>query len=235
MSCHRYSEEVRLAKVFIIDKQPLFRQGVRATLAGMPDLEISGEADADESALTEIESSPPDVVLLGANSAPANGLELCRTIKRRLPSVAIIILTPQPADEQLFQAIKAQAAAYLSKDVNADELAQIIKRCTSGEHPINESLTARPKVAEQILNQFQELSRERETANLISPLTPRETEILNYVARGYLNKQIAEVLTVSEQTVKNHITSILRKLNANARTHAVVIAIKKGLVTISKE
>jgi len=90
-------------------------------------------------------------------------------------------------------------------------------------------------VAEHILNQFQELLSERETANLISPLTPRETEILNYMAQGYLNKQIAEVLSVSEQTVKNHITSILRKLNANARTHAVVIAIKKGLVTISKE
>lgn len=139
-----------MAKVFIIDQQPLFRQGVRASLAGMPDLEISGEADVDESALTKIESSPPDVVLLGSNSTPANSLELCRTIKRHLPSVAIIILTPQPADEQLFQAIKAQAAAYLSKDVNADELEQIIKRCTNGEHPINESLTARPKVAEHI-------------------------------------------------------------------------------------
>ena len=235
MACHRYSEEVRLAKVFIIDQQPLFRQGVRASLSDMTDLEISGEADADESALTRIESSPPDVVLLGANSAPTDGVELCRTIKRHLPSVAIIVLTPQPTDEQLFQAIKAQAAAYLSKNVNADELAQVIKRCTSGEHPINDSLTARPKVAEHILQQFHELSRERETATLISALTPRETEILNYMAHGYLNQQIADTLDVSEQTIKNHVTSILRKLNANARTHAVVIAIKRGLITISKE
>ena len=90
-------------------------------------------------------------------------------------------------------------------------------------------------MAEQILQQFQELSRERETATFISPLTPRETEILNYMAQGYLNKQIADALNVSEQTIKNHITSILRKLDANARTQAVVIAIKKGLVTISKD
>jgi len=229
------SEEDKMAKIFIIDQQPLFRRGVRASLAGMADLEISGEADADEKALTMIESSPPDVVLLGTSSASTDSLELCHTIKRRLPSVAIIILTSQPEDDQLFQAIKAQAAAYLSKDVNADELAQVIRQCTSGEHPINESLTARPKVAEQILQQFYELSRERETATLISPLTPREMEILNYMAQGYLNQQIADKLDVSEQTIKNHVTSILRKLNANARTQAVVIAIKKGLVTIARE
>ena len=224
-----------MAKVFIIDKQPLFRQGIRASLSSMPNIEITGEAYADLRAPTLIENSPPDVVLLGTNSTPDDGLDICNMIKRRLPSVAVIILTSQPEDAQLFQAIKARASAYLSKDINAEELAQVIQQCSYGEHPINESLTARPKVAEHILNQFQELSSERETANLISPLTPRETEILNYVAQGHLNKQIAEVLSVSEQTVKNHITSILRKLNANARTHAVVIAIKKGLVTIDKE
>ena len=224
-----------MSKVFIIDHQPLYRQGIRASLLGTPDIEITGESDADLGSTSLIESSPPYVVLLGTNSTPDDGLDLCNIIKRRLPSVAVIILTSQPADEQLFQAIKARASAYLSKDVNAAELKQVIKQCSYGEHPINETFTARPKVAEHILQQFQELSREKETATLISPLTPRETEILNYVARGYLNKQIAGALNVSEQTVKNHITSILRKLNANARTHAVVIAIKKGLVTVGKE
>jgi len=224
-----------LTKVFIIDQQSLFRQGIRASLSHMPDIEVLGGANVDEEVLSTIETSPPDVVLLGLNATSFDSLKLCHTIKQRLPSVATIILTPQPQDEQLFQAIKAQASAYLSKDVNADELARAIKRCAQGEHPINESLTDRPKVAEQILRQFQELSREKEAATFISPLTPKETEILNYMAQGYLNKQIAMVLSVSEQTIKNHITSILRKLNANARTHAVVIAIKKGLVSITKE
>jgi len=224
-----------LTKVFIIDQQPLFRQGIRASLSHMPDIEISGEANVDEKVLSTIETSLPDVVLLGVNATLLDSLELCHAIKQRTPSVATIILALQPQDEQLFQAIKAQASAYLGKDVNADELAQAIKRCAQGEHPINESLADRPKVAEQILRQFQELSREKEAATFISPLTPKETEILNYMAQGYLNKQIAMVLSVSEQTIKNHITSILRKLNANARTHAVVIAIKKGLVSITKE
>jgi DNA-binding NarL/FixJ family response regulator len=224
-----------LIKVFIIDGQPLFRQGIRSSLSQMPDIEVSGEADVDETVLSTIEISPPDVVLLGAKTNFLDSLKLCQVIKQRLPTVAAIILTPQLADDQLFQAIKAHASAYLSRDVNANELAQIIRRCAHGEHPVNESLLDRPKVAEQILQQFHELSREKETATFISPLTPRETEILDYMAQGYLNKQIAEVLNVSEQTIKNHVTSILRKLNANARTQAVVVAIKKGLVSITKE
>ena len=224
-----------MIKIFIIDQQPLFRQGIRVSLSHTTDIEESGEADINEEILSTIETSPPDVVLLGTNATFLDSLKLCQTIKQRLPSVATIILTPQLEDKQLFQAIKAQASAYLSRDVNVNELTQAIRRCACGEHPINENFAARPKVAEQILQQFHELSRERETATFISPLTPRETEILDYMAQGYLNKQIAEVLSVSEQTIKNHITSILRKLNANARTHAVVIAIKKGLVSISRE
>ena len=224
-----------MTKIFIIDQQPLFRQGIRASLSHLTDIQVSGEADVDQGVLSTIETSPPDVMLLGTNTAFLNSLKLCHAIKQRLPSVATIILTPQPEDEQLFQAIEAQASAYLCRDINPDELALIIRRCAHGEHPINENLADRPKVAEQILEQFHKLSREKAAATFISPLTPRETEILNYMAQGYLNKQIAGVLDVSEQTIKNHITSILRKLNANARTHAVVIAIKKGLVSITKE
>jgi DNA-binding NarL/FixJ family response regulator len=224
-----------MIKVFIIDNQSFFRQGIRASFANMTDIEISGDADTDGSLLPLIEASLPDVVLLGTNSAVIDSLQLCQDIKRRLPSVATIILTPQPEDKQLFLAIKAQAAAYLSKDISSDGLVRIIRRCANGEHPINETLTDSPRVAEQILEQFQELARERETATFISPLTPRETEILNYMAQGLLNKQIASALNVSEQTIKNHITSILRKLDANARTQAVVIAIKKGLITINRE
>ena len=222
-------------KVFIADQQPLFRRGVHASLTQASDMEVLGESDVGEEMPSAIENSPPDVVLVGVNASYSNSLKLCRTIKRRLPSVAIIILTPQPEDDQLFQAIKAQASAYLSKGVDADQLAQTIRRCAHGEHPINESLTDRPKVAEQILQQFHDLSREKEAATYISPLTPKEMEILNYVAQGYLNKQIGDALNVSEQTIKNHVTSILRKLNVNARTQAVILAIKKGLVSISTE
>jgi len=108
-----------------------------------------------------------------------------------------------------------------------------VERTAHGEHPINESLANRPRVAEKVLSQFQKLSWQKDTEDIMSPLTPREIEILDYVARGFLNKQIAIELGISEQTIKNHVTSILRKLNANARTEAVVLAIKQGMITIS--
>ena len=220
-------------KVFIISPQSLFRQGVRHSLNSMSEIEISGEAEVDDETLLTIESSLPDVALVDIDNTSDNGLRLARRIKQRLPSIGVIVLTSNPDDNQLFQVIKAQATAYLSKETTADQLTDTVKRVARGEHPINESLTSRPKVAEQVLHYFQELSWGREAEAIMSPVTPRELEILNYMAQGYLNKQIALTLEISEQTVKNHVTSILRKLNANARTQAVVEAIKQGLITIS--
>ena len=225
-----------MAKVFIIDEQSMYRQGIRAAVARMHDVEIAGEGDLTDAVMVPIDSHMPDVVVMGADSAFTECLRLCRLIKQRAPSVSIILLSGDgQQDEQVFQAIKAQASAFHGRNVSADELSRAIARCALGEHPINETLTTRPHVAEQILQQFRELSREKETASFMSPLTPKEMEVLKYMAEGYLNKQIADKLDVTEQTIKNHITSILRKLNANARTQAVVIAIKKGLVILSKD
>jgi two-component system response regulator DegU len=219
-------------KVFILSSQSLFRQGVRQSLDGAKGIEISGESEVNEGVLAEMESSLPDIVLVDIDAPAENGLKLARKIRQRLPNIGVVVLTSTPEDEQLFQAIKAQAAAYLSKEVTAEQLFNTVKRTADGEHPINESLAARPKVAEQVLHHFQELSLGKGTEAVIAPVTPREREILTYMAQGYLNKQIAFTLKISEQTVKNHVTSILRKLNANARTQAVVEAIKQGLVTI---
>jgi len=220
-------------KVCIISPQSLFRQGVRHSLTGVSGMEISGEAEVEDEALSAIESSLPDVALVDIDTPSDSGLRLARKIRQRLPNIGVIMLTSNPDDAQMFQAIKAQAAAYLSKEVTADQLIDVVKRTARGEHPINESFTSRPKVAEQVLRHFQELPWGKGAETLISPVTPREREILNYMAKGYLNKQIALALSISEQTVKNHVTSILRKLNANARTQAVVEAIKHGLVSIS--
>ncbi|MBN1152016.1 MAG: response regulator transcription factor [Dehalococcoidia bacterium] len=225
-----------MAKVFIIDEQPMYRQGIRAALARMHDVEIAGEGDLTDAVLVPIDAQMPDVVIMGADTAFMECLRLCRSIKQRAPSVSTILLSGDgQQDEQVFQAIKAQASAFHGRNVSADELSRAIARCARGEHPINETLATRPRVAEQILEQFHELSREKETASFMSPLTPKEMEVLKYMAEGYLNKQIADKLDVTEQTIKNHITSILRKLNANARTQAVVIAIKKGLVVLPKD
>jgi two-component system response regulator DegU len=220
-------------KVSIISPQSLFRQGVRHSLAGMSSIEIISEAEANDEALSAVESSLPDVVMVDIDSPSDGGLKLARQIRQRLPNIGVIVLTSTPDDDQLFQAIKAQAAAYLSKDITADELVNTVKRAAKGEHPINESFVSHPKVAEQVLHHFRELPLGQGAESFVSPVTSREQEILNYMAKGYLNKQIALALEISEQTVKNHVTSILRKLNANARTQAVVEAIKHGLVSIS--
>ncbi|HUU64639.1 MAG TPA: response regulator transcription factor [Dehalococcoidales bacterium] len=219
-------------QVIIVSQQFLFRQGIEHALSEMKDVIISATAEVNDEVLSIIDTLPPDVALVDIDAQNDSGLKLARKIKQRLPSIGVIVLTSNPEDAQLFQALKAQAVAYLSKEINPDELIHTIRRVARGEHPINENLTARPKLAEQVLHQFQELSWRSETEGFIAPLTPREMEILNYIAQGYLNKQIAAELDISEQTIKNHVTSILRKLNANARTEAVVVAIKQGLISL---
>jgi two-component system response regulator DegU len=220
-------------QVFVISQQSLFQQAIEHSLAETEDIAICGTMGLNDDVLKVIDNLPPDVALLDIDGPSDIGLDLARKIKQRSPNIGVIVLTSNPDDNQLFLALKAQAVAYLSKEVTANQLSEIVRRVARGEHPINESLTSRPKVAEHVLHQFQELSSRSESEAFISPLTPREIEILQYIAQGYLNKQIAAELGISEQTIKNHVTSILRKLNANARTEAVVVAIKQGLITIN--
>ena len=220
-------------QVFVISQQSLFQQAIEATFSDTEDIVIIGTTSVNSDVLKAIDNLPPDVALLDLDGPSDSGLELGRKIRQRSPNIGVIMLTSNPEDSQLFQALKAQAVAYLSKEVTAEQLIEVVRRVSRGEHPINESLTTRPKVAEHVLQQFQELTTRSEAEAFISPLTPREIEILQYIAQGYLNKQIAAELGISEQTIKNHVTSILRKLNANARTEAVVVAIKQGLIKIS--
>ena len=220
-------------QVFILSQQSLFRQGAELSLSSAKDIEVSGAAEVNDEVLSAIDNLPPDVAIVDIDAPSDSGLTLARRIKQRLSNIGVVVLTSNPNDTQLFQALKAQASAYMNKEITADQLVDIIRRVARGEHPINESLTIRPNVANQVLRQFQELSWRSEDEAFISPLTSRETGILKYIAQGYLNKQIAAELDISEQTIKNHVTSILRKLNANVRTEAVVIAIKQGIISIS--
>jgi two-component system response regulator DegU len=219
-------------QLFIASQQHLFRQGIEHSLSKEEDIEISGSGEINGDILSDVDVVPPDVVIVDLAGAADTGLSLARKIKRRTPNIAVIVMSQEPNDAELFEVLKAQAAAYIHKEIRAEELIDIIRRVATGEHPINESLTTRPQVAEQVLHQFQELSWRDEAGEYIAPLTSRETDILSYIAKGYLNKEIAGELGISAQTIKNHVTSILRKLNANARTEAVVIAIKRGLISL---
>jgi DNA-binding NarL/FixJ family response regulator len=220
-------------QVFVISQQSLFLQAIEHTFVDTDDIVIIGSTGVGSDVLKAIDNLPPDVALLDLDGPSENALDLARKIKQRSPNIGVVVLTSNPDDNQLFLALKAQAVAYYSKEITGEQLVEAVRRVSRGEHPINESLTTRPKVAEHVLQQFQELTSRSEAEAFISPLTPREIEILEYIAQGFLNKQIAAELGISEQTIKNHVTSILRKLNANARTEAVVVAIKQGLIKIS--
>jgi two-component system, NarL family, response regulator DegU len=218
--------------VMIVSTQVMFRTGVEITLSSEPDIKIIDSVDFSNGIEYSVENLPPDIAVVDIDGAENTGFDIALRLKQRLPNIATIIFTSYPDDEHLFLALKAQAAACLSKEATTDEIISTIRCLVQGEYPINDSLHDRPKVAEHVLEKFQELASQSDIGDMVSPLTRRETEILEYISRGFLNKQIASELDISEQTIKNHVTSILRKLNANARTEAVVIGIKRGIISI---
>jgi len=218
--------------VMVIDEQALFRAGVRQALSQQADFEIL-ECDPTEDPLAVIEATLPNIALLGCRLTAHNGMDLGRKIARYFPNTKVIMLSPDPDDEELFEVIKTSAVACLNKNTSGDELLNTIKRACNGEYPINESVMTRPKIARHVLRQFEDFaSMGKAMETLVTPLTTRETQILNYIANGNTNKQIASILQISEQTIKNHVSAILRKLNANDRAHAVVLAIRHGWISI---
>jgi len=218
--------------VMVIDEEAFFRAGVRQALSRQPDFEIV-DCDPGDSPLDMIDSTLPNVALLGSALGEHSGLELGRKIARYYPNTKVIMLSPNPDDEELFEVIKTAAVACLNRNTAAEELSNTIRRASRGEYPINESLMTRPRVAQQVLKQFKDISSMGEgIETVIAPLTRRETQILNYVAGGNTNKQIADILSISEQTIKSHVSAILRKLNANDRAHAVALAIRNGWITL---
>jgi DNA-binding NarL/FixJ family response regulator len=215
----------------IIDEEAFFRVGVRQVLSQEADFKVL-DCDPNQDPLQLIDANLPDVVLLGSNLASHNGLDLGARISRFYPNTKVIMLSPNPDDEQLFQVIKTAAVACLNRNSATEELIGTIRRASRGEYPINETVLSRPRVAGRVLEQFQDTSSIAKTIEaVVAPLTNRETQILNYIAEGNTNKQIAHALGISEQTIKSHVSAILRKLNANDRAHAVALAIRKSWIS----
>ncbi len=227
---------VRRLRVVLVDDHPLYRQGVAHALTGVRDIQVVGEAGDGQTAIQLTDQLAPDVLITDINLPGLNGLEVTRVVRRRNPNVAVVVLTMHEDDEQLFNAIRAGAAAYAIKDIGPERLVELIRRAGRGEYLINETLLGRPMVACRVLRQFEKLATDNEGAEAIfAPLTGRELEILDCIARGLSNKEIAQSLNISDQTVKNHITSILRKLAVNDRTQAVIHALKRGWIKIPDE
>lgn len=229
--------------VIIIDEQPLFRAGIRAALQRMGDCEIVGESTDILDVLELARTHTPDVALVDAGLTTADPLEIARQARHIAPRMAIIILTPSEDEERLFQSIKVGAAAYCTRDITPEELIESVRKVSQGEYLINDDVLSKPQLANRVLETFRKITvpdeeeasnnhsgGEAKGDNSYSPLSSREVEILDYIARGNSNKEIAKSLKISDQTVKNHITSILKKLSVSDRTAAVVHALRHGWI-----
>ena len=219
--------------VMIVDDHPLMLQGLQKVLAAEPDIAVIGAATDGEEALETARRLTPDVVLLDINLPTMNGMQVARQLKADLPNIAVIMLTAYHDENQVFHAVRAGASAYYPKDVTVDKLLDAIREVSQGNYVIEENVLSKPELAEWITERFEEIGAFWEGAeDMFMPLSDREMEILELITRGMSNKQVALELGISHQTVKNHMTSILRKLAVNDRTQAAVYALRKGWVRL---
>ncbi len=221
-------------RVMIVDDHPLFRAGLHRVLELEPDLEIVGEAANGQEALDKARALKPRVILMDVNLPNLNGLQVTRELTASRQDVAVIILTAYHDDEQMLHAIRAGSSAYFPKDVDPKELIRAIHQVSEGKYVLNDAVLAKPQVATWLLEQFAQTSiAATDDAELaFQPLSAREMEILTCITHGKSNKEIARQLGISCQTVKNHMTSILRKLAVNDRTQAAIYALKHGWIRL---
>jgi DNA-binding NarL/FixJ family response regulator len=214
-------------RVLLADDQALFRRGINAVLNGEADIEVVAEADNGKAAIEDAIDLAPDVVLMDVRMPNGGGIEAARAIKSACPSTAILMLTISDEEDDLYEAIKAGASGYLLKEVSVATVAGAIRNVTQGESFLS------PSMASKLLLEFNALlRREQQTqdATSLSPLTQRESEVLRHVAMGHTNRQIAEVLAISENTVKNHVRNILEKLHLHDRMEAAMYAVEARLL-----
>ena len=202
-------------RVLIVDDHPLFREGVVAVLKGQPDMSFVGEATTGREAIESFRQHQPHVTLMDLRMPDMNGIEAITAIRSEFPAARIVVLTTYAGDAQALGALKAGASGYLLKSMLRKELLETIRAVHDGKRRIP------PEIATDIAEHAAE-----------DALTAREIEVLRGVASGKSNKLIAVQLEITESTVKAHMKSILPKLEASDRTHAVVIALKRGILDV---
>jgi two-component system NarL family response regulator len=212
-------------RVLIADDHALFRRGLNMVLEPESGIEVVAEAEDGEEAVAVAESETPDVVLMDVRMPRVSGIEAARRLREVLPSVKILMLTVSDEEEDLYEAIKAGANGYLLKEISIEEVAEAIRSVVNGQSLIS------PSMASKLLSEFTTLSRRAEGRQLPVPrLTERELQVLKLVAQGLSNRDIAEQLFISENTVKNHVRNILEKLQLHSRMEAVVFAVREKLL-----
>jgi NarL family two-component system response regulator LiaR len=210
-------------QVLIADDHAIVRKGIRALLATEPGIEVVGEASNGQEVLAMAQQTEPDVVLMDLVMPGMDGLEATRLLTARLPKVSILVLTSFDGDDKVFPAIKAGALGYLLKDTGPEDLVQAIQQVYQGESSLH------PSIARRLLRR---ISEPRKPSAEIDTLTDREIEVLRLVAQGKSNREISDKLTISEATVRTHVSNILSKLNLCSRTQAALCALREGLVSL---
>jgi len=202
-----------IISVYLVDDHEVVRQGLRALLSSADDIEVVGEAGSVGMALSQVVDDPPDVLVLDVRLPDGSGVEVCREVRSRHPEVAAVMLTSFADDEAVYEAIMAGAAGYLLKETRGMDLVGAVRRVAAGESLLDPAVTG--KVLARLREPDQEDPR-------LAELTDQERRILALVAEGMTNRSIGEELHLAEKTVKNYMSSILRKLDMDRRTEAAV-------------
>jgi DNA-binding NarL/FixJ family response regulator len=217
------------------------RAVLRDIVARQPGLDVVAEAADVDGAIEIVREETPDVVLVDADLPIAHMVTAVQRLKRECPGAPVVLLGHRRGDDEVFAAIRSGASAHVLDDAPPSELVRTIRAVADGEYVIDEAVAARPAVARQVLEAFRgaalfgDVAPDELASTAFSRLSPRETEVLEAIARGLTNRAVGEELAISEQTVKNHVSSILRKLAVNGRTQAVLYALKKSWISISDE
>lgn len=207
-------------RVFVADDHRLFRDGLRALFASLPDIAVVGEADTGEQVVQRVAATSPDVVLMDVQMPDVNGIEATRRLVKESPSVGVIVVTMLEDDDSVFAAMRAGARGYILKGAGQDEMLRAIRAVARGEALFG------PGIAERLQSFFTRVGDDRETA--FPELTDREREVLDLIARGENKAQIAERLSIAKKTVSNHLSNIYNKLQVADRAEAMLRAREAG-------
>ena len=225
---------VRLIRVLIVDDHPLFRDGLQRALDLEDDIRVIGACEDGATALRLSREQNPDVILLDVNLPGINGLQVARQLKTENSRIGVIVLTAYHDSQQVLHAMRAGASAYCPKDITPDQLVETIRDVATGYYLVGDARMNADELQQWIGERVAAIAGPYmvDSEEYMVPLSPRELEILEFVTNGMSNKEIASRLRISQQTVKNHMTSILKKLNVQDRTQAAVTALRHGWVRI---